>query len=223
MAGAIPRLDDQAAGVGAIGLRIAALGRADVVAAPAEDAGLVPQHVIQQAPVRHDAHVPARREVAARERAIVEIEIHAARELIEAERDLELSGAQLQERQDPRVEVRVAPRPRRVAQLPLDLVIEPLLHEVAVDTNARAMEIKHVLRIGGRFQWKIAEVHLRLQAEVHAEHVADLDGGTLVERQLDLGGGRPHAAACQRDQRRKGDADAALRRPLRCVRHFVWG
>src|SRR4030095_16352383 len=120
----IPGSDHQTTGVRPVGLRFGALGFTHVVAAASEGTRLVAQHLVHDAAEQHDPNVASRREKRGRKGPVIEIEIHAAGELLLAEGNLEVAGAHLQYAKRTRLDIDVAPWLARIAQLRFDLIFE---------------------------------------------------------------------------------------------------
>src|SRR6185369_11992898 len=150
------------------------LGFAHVVAAVFEHTRLIPQRVVEGPAERHESDVASRSEKRGGKGSVVEIEIHAAGELFQAEGNLELAGTDLRYSERACLDVNVAPRLARVAQLDFNLVLE-FPHQPAFDANARPGQINHRLGWCLGFVWEVAKVDLGLEANAHRQQVPNLD------------------------------------------------
>ena len=169
--------------------------RAGIAAIMPENAGGVGQPVLEVASVNHAADVSPRIDVVCPEGAIHEVVVRDARELVEAEWDLELAHLDLRLLHVLDVHIHVFPlRLGRIAQqdilvaelllgqLALDLVVD-FLEEVAFDADAIAMQLKQargwkdLVRAveARRAMIRSVRIFLEPRLEIETERVADSD------------------------------------------------
>ena len=171
--------------------------RLRVVAVVLEDAAGVLEAVLPDAAVELDADVAPGREVVGAERAIDEIVVRHAGELVEAERDLELADLHLRVLDVGQVDVDVLPpRLRRDAgldvflrqlllgELVLDLVLD-VLGEVALDAETVAVKLPGIEALHRPV--RRVPVFLQLRFDVETEDVAVAHRGMLLPRERQPG------------------------------------
>ncbi len=129
--------------------------------------------------MRHGSDVPARRQIARSKRTVGEVEIHDAGRLLETERHLEAADLQLERADGPDVREDVPPGTTGIAHVPLHLVFH-VPRRPAIDDDACARHIEHVVRIGGLLR-EVAPVSLRLEMDVEPEVGANPKRRILLE------------------------------------------
>src|SRR4051812_45711032 len=101
----VPRSHDDSRRHSPTALGVGSFGGTDVLPSVSEDGGLIFQRALQEAPVRHHPDIPPRSKITGGQCAKDEVQVHAAGQLIETERHLELARLQLQPPREPRVGV----------------------------------------------------------------------------------------------------------------------